>query len=203
MRPGIVRPGPDRQAQDGDDPVRIAPGLQRGHKIRQGARVAGFDPEGFPVGDDRSIRIAPDREQVTEDVRLPVVAGPACDRLPGHGDCLVERLQPLLARASSQKDRAQAPDVPRLRGPHLRASVGSTDARKEATTRSASPPGGRYNSYPAARPTTLSPGEPRPAPRAVLLSPHPSARSSVPFAISSSPVNLSFLRRTGFRSRVD
>src|SRR6516165_1837751 len=68
MRPGMVRPGPDRRTQDGDDTVLIAPVPQHGHKIRQGARVAGFDPEGFPVGGDGSIRVAPDREQVAEDV---------------------------------------------------------------------------------------------------------------------------------------
>ena len=119
MRPGMVRPGPDRRTQDGDDTVLIAPVPQHGNKIRQGARVAGFDPEGFPVGGDGSILIAPDREQVAENVILPGVAGPASDRLPGRGDGLVERLQPLFALLSTQKDRAQAPDVPRLRRPHF------------------------------------------------------------------------------------
>jgi hypothetical protein len=97
MRPGMLRPGSDRRTQDGNDSVLVAPIFQDGDKIGQGTRVAGFDPEGVTIGGDGSVLIAPDGEQVTEDVMLSGVVGPAADHLTGHGDGLVERLQPLFA----------------------------------------------------------------------------------------------------------
>ena len=106
--------GPDRRTQDGDDTVLIAPVPQHRNKIRQGARVAGFDPQGFPVGGDGPIRIAPGREQVAEQVILPGVTGPAFNVRTGRRDGLVECLQALFTLLSTQKDRAQAPDVPRI-----------------------------------------------------------------------------------------
>ena len=119
MRPGLVRPRPDRRTQKRDDSVLVAPVPQQGHEVRHGGRVAGFNLEGFPVGGDGSIRIAPDREQVAEDLRLASVTRAACDRIPRRGDGLIDRLQPLFAPLSTQEDCAQAPDVPRLPGSHL------------------------------------------------------------------------------------
>ena len=63
----------------------------------------GCDPEGFPVGGAGFLLIAPGREQVAEDVMLPGVTGPAFDRLPGRGDGLVERLQPLFTPLSTSR----------------------------------------------------------------------------------------------------
>ena len=77
MRPGMVRPGLDHRTQDCDDTVLIAPVFQHRNKIRHGARMAGFDPESVAVGSDGPILIAPDREQVPENVILTGVAGPA------------------------------------------------------------------------------------------------------------------------------
>jgi hypothetical protein len=84
--------------------------------------VAGFDPEGFPVGGDGPILIVPYREQVAENVILPGVAGPASDRLPGRGDGLVECLQPLFALLS--------PDVVRVA---LRGRLEQGDRRRRIT----------------------------------------------------------------------
>ena len=120
MGPEVVMQMAEERAPDGFDRVED---VFRAGELEEIARrykqVAGFDPEGLPVGGDGPIRIAPDREQVAEDVMLPGVTGPASDRLPGRGDGLVDRLQPLVAPVLTQEDRAQASDVPRLRGPQL------------------------------------------------------------------------------------
>ena len=118
MRPGILRPGSDRRTQDGDDFVLIASTLQDSDKIRQRGRVARLNPKGFPVGGDGPVLIAPDPEQMAQKVILRSVAGPVSDRRSRRGDGLVDCLQPLITLLSTQKDCAQAPDVPRLRGPH-------------------------------------------------------------------------------------
>ena len=115
----MFRPGLDRRTQDVDDSLLIAPVSQQGNKIRDGTRVAGFDPEGFSVGGDGPILIAPDGKQVAQDVILPGVAGPSCDCIPGRGNGLVQRFQPLFALLSSEEDRAQATDVPSLRRPQF------------------------------------------------------------------------------------